>query len=89
MKKIDEVSPPGWGGTTLAMKRKHPEIKNPWALAWSMKNKGYNSHYKNDPKGTKSKKKPVKKAEYKDEDKPKKRKTFREFLEEKGFKIDT
>jgi hypothetical protein len=40
---INEVSPPGWEGTVKAMK-KHPEIDNPWALAWSMKNKGYKSH---------------------------------------------
>jgi len=86
MKKIDEVSPPGWGGTTSAMKKHHPEIKNPWAIAWSMKNKGYKSHYKQDPEGTKSKKEPKKKEKYKDEAK---RKTFREFLEEKGFRLDT
>jgi hypothetical protein len=83
MKKIDEVSPPGWGGTTSAMKKKHPEIDNPWALAWHMKNKGAKPHYKDDPKGTKSKKKPVKKEKYKNE-----HKTFREFLEEKGFEVD-
>ncbi len=40
---INEVSPPGWEGTVKAMK-KHKEITNPWALAWSMKNKGYKSH---------------------------------------------
>ncbi len=62
MSNLNEKSPPGWGGTTSAMKKHHPEIKNPWALAWSMKNKGYKSHYKNDPKGTKSKKEPKKKS---------------------------
>lgn len=41
--RIVEVSPPGWEGTVKAMK-KHKEIDNPWALAWSMKNKGYKSH---------------------------------------------
>ena len=41
--ELDEVSPPGWEGTVKAMK-KHPEIDNPWALAWYMKNKGYKSH---------------------------------------------
>ncbi len=40
---ISEVSPPGWRGTTEAMK-KHKDITNPWALAWWMKNKGYKSH---------------------------------------------
>ena len=37
------VAPPGWEGTVKEMK-KHDEIDNPWALAWSMKNKGYHSH---------------------------------------------
>lgn len=72
-----EKSPPGWGGTTSAMKKHHPEIKNPWALAYWMKNRGAQPHYKDDPEGTKSKKE------------PKKKKTFREFLEEKGITIDT
>lgn len=40
---ISEVAPKGWEGTVKAMK-KHKEIDNPWALAWSMKNKGYKSH---------------------------------------------
>lgn len=42
---INEVSPPGWGGTVERMK-KHREIDNPFALAWSMKKKGYKPHYK-------------------------------------------
>lgn len=42
---MDEVAPPGWEGTVKAMK-KHKEIENPWALAWSMKNKGQKSHVK-------------------------------------------
>ena len=42
---LDEVAPPGWEGTVKAMK-KHKDIKNPWALAWSMKNKGEKSHVK-------------------------------------------
>ena len=42
---IKEVSPPGWGGTVKAMK-KHKDIDNPWALAWHMKGKGNNPHYK-------------------------------------------
>ena len=40
---IKEVAPPGWEGTVKAMK-KSPEVKNPWALAHSMKNKGMSSH---------------------------------------------
>ncbi len=44
---MTEVSPPGWKGTVKAMK-KHPEdIDNVFALAWSMKNKGDEPHYKN------------------------------------------
>ncbi len=44
---VSEVSPPGFKGTVKAMK-KHKDIDNPWALAWSMKNKGYKSHKKAD-----------------------------------------
>ncbi len=43
--EINEVSPPGWEGTVKGMK-KHKNIDNPWALAWSMKNKGMKSHKK-------------------------------------------
>ena len=42
---VAEVAPPGWEKTVKAMK-KHDEIDNPFALAWSMKNKGYKSHKK-------------------------------------------
>jgi hypothetical protein len=42
---VSEVSPPGWEKTVKAMK-KHDNIDNPFALAWSMKNKGYKSHKK-------------------------------------------
>lgn len=45
--EIDEKAPPGFEGTVKAMK-KHKEIDNPFALAWSMKNKGYKSHKKAD-----------------------------------------
>lgn len=45
--QVNEVSPPGWGGTVERMK-KHPEIENPFALAYSMKKKGYKPHYKED-----------------------------------------
>ena len=44
---VSEVAPPGFEGTVKAMK-KHKEITNPFALAWSMKNKGYKSHKKSD-----------------------------------------
>jgi hypothetical protein len=47
IEQVDEVAPPGFEGTVKAMK-KHKEIDNPWALAWSMKNKGYKSHKKAD-----------------------------------------
>jgi hypothetical protein len=39
------VSPPGWEGTVKKMK-KHKDVDNPWALAWWMKGKGYESHKK-------------------------------------------
>jgi len=42
-----ESAPDGWEGTVKAMK-KHKNIDNPYALAWSMKNKGYKSHKKED-----------------------------------------
>jgi len=48
-KKVNEVSPPGWSGTTKAMK-KHKEITNPFALSWWMKNKGDHPHYKPEKK---------------------------------------
>ena len=44
---VDEVAPPGFEGTVKAMK-KHKDIDNPFALAWSMKNKGYQSHKNSD-----------------------------------------
>jgi hypothetical protein len=42
---VAEVAPPGWEKTVKAMK-KYDKIDNPYALAWSMKNKGYKSHKK-------------------------------------------
>lgn len=51
----NEVAPAGWEGTVKAMK-KHRDIDNPWALAWSMKNKGYESHI-DEPKKKEKKKK--------------------------------
>jgi hypothetical protein len=38
-----DVSPPGWEGTTEAMKA-HSEISNPFALAWWMSEEGYSPH---------------------------------------------
>lgn len=46
---VQEVSPPGWSGTVKAMK-KHKNIDNPFALAWSMKKKGDKPHYKPEKK---------------------------------------
>ena len=46
-KDLHESAPPGFEGTVKAMK-KHKDIDNPFALAWSMKNKGYKSHKKAD-----------------------------------------
>jgi hypothetical protein len=63
-KGLEEVSPPGWSGTTKAMK-KHKEITNPWALAWHMKKKGDKPHYEEMPgKTSKAKGKPKKKKKY-------------------------
>jgi hypothetical protein len=42
---LAEVSPPGFSGTVRAMKRKHPEIDNPYALVWHMYNRGAKPHY--------------------------------------------
>ena len=42
---MEESAPKGWEKTVKAMK-KHDNIDNPFALAWSMKNKGYKSHKK-------------------------------------------
>lgn len=72
-----EVSPPSWSGTVKAMK-KHKDIDNPYALAWSMKNKGYKPHYKPMPDDSSlSKGKPKKKKKYKKE---KKADSFKEFF---------
>lgn len=45
----EAVAPPEWEETVKKMK-KHPEIDNPWALAWHMKNKGFTPHNASDPK---------------------------------------
>ena len=47
VEQVVEKAPPGFEGTVKAMK-KHKEVTNPFALAWSMKNKGYKSHKKAD-----------------------------------------
>jgi hypothetical protein len=47
IESMTEVAPPGFEGTVKAMK-KYKGIDNPFALAWSMKNKGYKSHKKAD-----------------------------------------
>lgn len=39
----NDVSPPGWEGTTEAMKS-HGEISNPFALAWWMQEQGFSPH---------------------------------------------
>lgn len=69
---LNEVSPPGWSGTTKAMK-KYKDITNPFALSWWMKNKGAKAHYKPmKDDSTKSKGEPKKKRKYKGEKKRKK-----------------
>ena len=75
----DEVAPPGWSGTVVAMKEKHGDkISNPYALSWWMKKRKAKSHYKETPKkDTKTDKVPPKKKEHK-----KGKKKFCEWLEE-------
>jgi len=51
------VAPEGWEPTVKKMK-KHPEIDNPWALSWWMRNKGYT------PGGKEAMSNPVKDFEY-------------------------
>ena len=58
--RLLEVSPPGFKGTVKAMK-KHDDIDNPYALAWHMKNKGDEAHYKSKDG------KPEKKEKYKED----------------------
>lgn len=68
-----ESAPPGWSGTVTAMRLHHnDEIENPWALAWWMKKKGEKPHYKKtkDDKST-------------GDNEPKKKKGFKEWLEER------
>jgi hypothetical protein len=67
MKQLNEKSPEGWTGTVRAMKLHHPEIKNPYALAHSMKNKGDEAHYKDQESSKEGT--PHKKEKFKDEDK--------------------
>ena len=64
---LNEVSPPGWAGTVKAMK-KHKDIDNPYALAWSMKKKEAKPHYK-DEESSISSSEPEKKKEYTGESK--------------------
>lgn len=42
--EINAVSPPGWSGTVEKMKEDHPNIDNPFALAWYMHKKGDRPH---------------------------------------------
>jgi DNA-binding NtrC family response regulator len=53
--QLVEVSPPGFSGTTKAMK-KHKDISNPYALSWWMYNRGQKPHKtpKVNPKGIKN-----------------------------------
>lgn len=60
---ITEVSPPGFSGTTKALKR-HKEIDNPYALSWAMWKKGYKPHYPPES-SAKGRKTYVKPSEYK------------------------
>lgn len=55
--------------------KKHPEITNPFALAWYEKKKGYKAHYKPENDG----KAPEKKAKYKNE-----HLTFEEYVQRRS-----
>lgn len=61
--KLLESPPSGWHGTVAAMKQHghtgKGKITNPYALAHSMKNKGYEPHYKEQPSSKRGR--PVKK----------------------------
>jgi hypothetical protein len=59
--QLEESAPEGWEGTVKAMKQHGDKIDNPFALAHSMKNKGAEPHYKNEPG------KPELKAKFKNE----------------------
>lgn len=37
--KLSQVTPRGYEDIVLALK-KEPSVRNPWAVAWSMKSKG-------------------------------------------------
>jgi hypothetical protein len=66
------------------MLTKYPEIDNPYALAWSEKNRGEKHHYKPMPDDDSRHGTPKKYDKYKDEDKPM-RKKFSEWLEEREY----
>lgn len=86
MENFNEVSPPGFSGTVKAMLLRHPEIDNPYALAWSMYKKGDKPHYKPMPDdSTKSKSTPKKKKKYKEDKNKPKKETFKEFARKKGY----
>jgi len=88
-KEKREYKPKAWKGTIRAMITKHPDKfdpeasgkgpkLNPYAIATAMKKKDATPHYK--AQKTTLKGKPVKKEKYKDEDKPKKKGCFSEWL---------
>lgn len=77
--ELNEKAPEGWKGTVRAMLKHHPEKfdkdadgekggkMNPYALAWSVKKKGGEAHYKDQESSKKGE--PEKKEKFKDEDK--------------------
>tara|TARA_Y100000992_G_C21097567_1_gene410996 strand:+ start:170 stop:439 length:270 start_codon:yes stop_codon:yes gene_type:complete len=82
------VAPKGWKGTVKAMKQHHPDKfgdgegkLNPYAIAYSMKKKGAEAHYK-DEKSSTTKSEPKKKEKY--EDKKLKEMSFYEWLVHTG-----
>ena len=45
--QLNEASPPGWQHVVKKLLQKGSGGVNPWAIAWSMKNKGYHAHKEN------------------------------------------
>lgn len=47
VEQLDEASPPGWQHVVKKLLTKKDSKVNPWAIAWSMKNKGYHANPEN------------------------------------------
>jgi len=74
-KDLTEKAPPGWSGTVAAMK-KHKELRNPYALAWHMKEKGDKPHYEKQPGNDST-----------SDAEPRKKKKYKEWLKQKDYAL--